>query len=341
MRTVNTSRLAAIALIACAACATRAAATAAADLETYAVFDTLFLQRDNAATNAPFIVDGDTGAPVISAGDLRVAVAPGIRTFYGRHGCEQVGWELGYVGVYGMFAEQAATGSGNLEIAPTLSSQIAGFANGSLARVSYGSVLNSGEANLLLTRTFTHRPRRSAYAADWIRHEATIDWLAGFRWAGLEENAAILVAATPEGGGATQYGVRTSSNLYGGQLGVRGRMEWQRWALEGWMKAALAGAALSQSQNPLVDGISGVQYRPGRGAAGGDVGGIFDLSATVTRRLNDMWGLRAGYNMLWLTGVALAPDQFDFSTGTLAGTSLVAEKTIWLQGASLGLEARW
>ena len=341
MRTVKTSRLAAIALIACAACATRAPATPAAEMETYAVFDTLFLQRDNAATDAPVIVDGDTGAPVISAGDLRVAVAPGIRTFYGRHGCEQVGWELGYVGVYGMFAEQAATGSGNLEIAPTLSSQVAGFANGSLARVSYGSVLNSGEANLLLTRTFKHRPRRSAYAADWIRHEATIDWLAGFRWAGLEENAAILVAATPEGGGATQYGVRTSSNLYGGQLGVRGRMEWQRWALEGWMKAALAGAALSQSQNPIVDGISGFQYRPGRAAAGGDVGGIFDLSAAVTRRLNDTWGLRAGYNMLWLTGVALAPDQFDFSTGTLAGTSLVAEKTIWLQGASLGLEARW
>jgi hypothetical protein len=341
VRIVNTSRLLAIAMIACAAWATHAPATSAAESETYAVFDTLFLQRDNASTATPFIVDGDTGAPVINADELRVAVAPGIRTFYGKHGCDRVGWELGYVGVYGMFAEQAATGSGNLEIAPNLSSQIAGFTNGSLARVSYGSVLNSGEANLLLTSTFKHHPRRSAYAAEWIRHEATIDWLAGFRWAGLEENAAILVAATPAGGGATQYGVRTSSNLYGAQLGVRGRMEWQRWALEGWMKAAVAGAALSQSQNPLIDGISGFQYRPARGAAGSDVGGIFDLSATVTRRLNDTWGLRAGYSMLWLTGVALAPDQFDFSTGADAGTSLVADKTIWLQGASLGLEARW
>jgi hypothetical protein len=45
--------------------------------------------------------------------------------------------------------------------------------------------------------------------------------------------------------------------------------------------------------------------------------------------------------MLWLTGVALAPDQFDFAADTTAGTRLDANKTLWLGGASLGLEARW
>jgi hypothetical protein len=39
--------------------------------------------------------------------------------------------------------------------------------------------------------------------------------------------------------------------------------------------------------------------------------------------------------------VALAPDQFDFSTSTLAGTTVVGDKTVWLQGATVGLEGRW
>jgi hypothetical protein len=30
-----------------------------------------------------------------------------------------------------------------------------------------------------------------------------------------------------------------------------------------------------------------------------------------------------------------------FYTDTLAGTTVVGEKTVWLQGATLGLEARW
>ena len=71
------------------------------------------------------------------------------------------------------------------------------------------------------------------------------------------------------------------------------------------------------------------------------MGGIFDWNVALVHHIDDIWSIRAGYTMLWLTGVALAPDQFDFSTDTLAGTTVVGEKTVWLQGATLGLEARW
>jgi len=308
--------------------------------ETYAVVDAIFLQRDNYSNPTDLVFDGDTLAPVIGARDMQFATAPGLRAFYGRHGCCGPGWELGYTGVYGMFAEAAATGPGNLEIAPPLSSLVPGLANASLARTTYGSTLNSAEANVLLTDTWVHRPRLSGYRAEAHAATATVDWLAGFRWAGLDESASITLAE-PADAVAGTYAVRSSSNLFGGQLGARGRIEWRNWAVEGWLKAAVAGAGLAQSQDAIVDPITGFVERSARGSSTGTVGGIFDLAGTLVYRIDDTWGLRVGYGMMWLTGVALAPDQFDFAATAGAGTAVDGNATLWLGGASLGLEARW
>lgn len=243
------------------------------------------------------------------------------------------------MGIYGMSALRSATGDRNLDIAPPLSSQVASFRDASFAQASYGSAINGAEANLLATSEFFHLPRINAYAADQIPHVAMVDWLMGFRWAGLEEQAAVSLSGA--GPTTSRYAVRSSSNLFGGQVGVRGRVDWERWGLEGQAKAALAGVSLSQSQSPVTDAITGEVFRSARGARGGDVGGIFDWNVTLVRHINDVWSVRAGYTMLWLTGVALAPDQFDFSTSTLAGTTVVGDKTVWLQGATLGIEGRW
>ena len=90
-----------------------------------------------------------------------------------------------------------------------------------------------------------------------------------------------------------------------------------------------------------MDSITGDVYRSARGSRTDTPGGIFDVGATLVYRLSDTWGLRFGYSMLWLTGVALAPDQFDFASDTRAGTRLDGNQTLWLGGANLGLEARW
>jgi hypothetical protein len=307
--------------------------------ERYAVVEALFLQRDNETNDTDLVFDGDTTQPVIGTPDLRFPVASGLRLFVGRHEEGERGWEVGYLGVYGMSADADAAADGLLEIAPTLSSQVASLRGASLAQVSYGSTINGAEVNLLATSEHVHRPRFNAYAADRIPFHGTVDWLAGFRWAGLEEQAAITLT-TPDLA-PSQYGVHSSSNLFGGQIGVRGRIDWQRWSIEGWGKACLAGAALAQSQAPVVDAISGEVYRSARGRHRADVGGIFDWNVSVVRRIDETWSMHAGYTMLWLTGVALAPDQFDFSSETDAGTGLVAQKAVWLQGATVGMQARW
>jgi hypothetical protein len=308
--------------------------------ETFAVVDALLMQRDNAANPAPLVIDNDTQATAIAGTTPQFPVAGGVRAVFGQHAPDRVGWEVGYTGVYGMSADASTSGAGNLQVPTPLAGDVTTLRNASQATVTYGSVLNSAEANLLCTERFWHGARRSAYEAERQSCTATVDWLAGFRWAGLDERSGIGLT-DPTADTLGTYSVRSSSNLFGGQIGLRGRAQWQAWALEGWLKAALAGAALSQSQDPIVDSVSGLVQRTGRGSQTGTVGGVFDLGGTLVYRIDDTWGLRFGYSMLWLTGVALAPDQFDFSNNLNAGTAVDGNATLWLGGGTLGLEARW
>ena len=109
--------------------------------------------------------------------------------------------------------------------------------------------------------------------------------------------------------------------------------------MEGWTKATLAGTFLNADSAPIITQASPVAYRPQASARDVGVGFIGDMNYSIVRRLNRNWSLRAGYNLIWISGVALAPNQFDFSntnTITLAGAS-----NVFLHGANLGLEAQW
>jgi hypothetical protein len=68
---------------------------------------------------------------------------------------------------------------------------------------------------------------------------------------------------------------------------------------------------------------------------------VADINLSVVYRLTSVWGLRVGYNLMWIEGLALAPNQWDFSTADGAGSGLDSAGGIFLNGANLGLEARW
>ncbi len=303
--------------------------------EAYALVEALAMQRAPGG-GGPLVIDGNSQLPVISADSVQFAMAPGLRAVYGRHGPCALGWEVGYVGIYGMVAQQLAGSTGTLETPPLLSNDLADFRNAAIAAVKYTSVFDSAEANLLLTRQNWKAARVSAYAHDDSTRVITWDWLAGFRWAGLTEAAELTM--TQPGGLADTYAVRTNNNLFAGQLGFKGRFDWGLWALDGWLKAGLAGTAVSQAQAPILEASSGDVYRPGRFARTADVGGIFDIDIAVSRRIAENWAIRAGWNSIWLTGVALATNQFDFSN---TRTGVADSGTFWVNGVTLGVEGRW
>ena len=318
------------------------------DWDQYAILDFMFLQRDN-ATSGAVITEENIGVqqvPVFTTRSMQPATAPGVRLFYGELGPDCMGWEVGYLGVYGMFgAVDRSSLTDSLVIPGDLGGNTPGWTSADEVRPTYASSLNTVEANI-----FTYRccPECSSDSFLWshlgnkpVCHCS--NWLFGFRWAGLEEQADLNVLCCRVTNDVfTSYSVRTSSQMLGPQVGFRGRRQWRNWAVEGWAKAMLAGTLLSSNADPISSSLAPTTIiRPARRLTDAGVGFLGDLNYTVSRRLSDMWWLRLGYNMIWLSGVALAPDQWDFTNAAASGTTLVGGGGVFLHGANLGLEARW
>jgi hypothetical protein len=299
----------------------------------YAIFDVLFLQRNNQAGNQPLVFNTDTGAAAMTVQDLQPSVATGVRLFYGELFTDTLGWEVGYTGIYGMFGSTTVTGPDNLELPAPLGLAVNNFNGAEQVTASYWSTLNLAEFNLFRYDCCSEcgpRCRRSCHC---------INWLGGFVWAGLNEQASLnaICCSPPE---PASYTVRTSTNYFGAQVGMRGRREWDRWAVEGWWKTALCGTSAYQSADPIVGTISGLE-RPAVSSSATGVGFIGSINATLIYRLTETWGLRAGYNLYWLTNAALAPSQWDFGTAAGAGSAINDNGGLFLHGANLGVEARW
>jgi hypothetical protein len=305
----------------------------------YAIFDLLFLQRNNQAGNAPLAYDSDTGLPVLTTQNIQPSVGMGFRTFYGELVTDQWGWEIGYTGIYGMFGQSTVTGPSNLELPPPLGLAVNNFNDADQVRATYASTLNIAECNV-----FCYDCCQEC-GPNWCRLTRCrpnchcVNWLAGFVWAGLNEQANLtaLCCDPPE---PASYNVRTSTNYFGPQIGMRGRREWCRWAVEGWWKTALCGTSAYQAADPIAGTISKAE-RPAVSARDSGVGFIGQLNGTLIYRLTDHWGLRAGYNVYWLTSAALAPSQWDFNTAAGAGTGIDDNGGLFLHGANLGTEYRW
>ncbi len=304
----------------------------------YAILDFLFLQRNNQAGDQPLVVDA-AGAPLLTVQSLQPSIGTGVRVFYGELVTDSIGWEVGYLGVYGMFGQATASGDGTLNAPPPLGIAVGNFSVADSARATYWSGLNMAEANIFYYDCCEECGPTRCPLTNCRRNCHCIDWLAGFVWAGLNEQAALTMACCDPPEPAT-YAINTSTNYFGGQIGQRGRREWDRWAMEGWWKTALCGTTAYQSGAPIVGTLSGPE-RDAVSASAAGVGFIGNLNATLIYKLTANWGLRAGYNAIWLTNAALAPTQFDFNTATTAGTGLNADGVVFLHGVNLGLENRW
>jgi hypothetical protein len=263
-----------------------------------------------------------------------------VRLLYGSRGRNGLGWEAGYLGLYGMYADSDVVDPNGISVPDALGSNVPGFSAARRLRPQYFSTLNVAEANALLTECSRHGDLSARLPWDRCPHVRTTDLIGGFFWAGLDESASLGI--TPPGAASTAYAVATTSNLFGAQLGMRRRTEWERFALEGTFKAGVAGSFLSASADPITTPlVPGTQYRDSRSLRTTSAGLLSTITITAIYRLNDTWGLRAGYNMAWLSGLALAPNQWDFTDTPTSGTTLRGAGGLFLQGASLGLEAGW
>ncbi|MCE9526345.1 MAG: BBP7 family outer membrane beta-barrel protein [Planctomycetales bacterium] len=166
-------------------------------------------------------------------------------------------------------------------------------------------------------------------------------WFTGFRYLNLNQKLNIATQRTVAGAVENgNYNIRTNNNLYGAQLGARLRRTSGRFGWDATGFAGIFGNAAQQTQSvtdfpnfPLRPAVSnstgGVAF-----VGGGNLSGLYSLS--------NAWNLRAGYTVLWIEGVALAPNQLDYNfAASPSGNQLHNGGGMFLHGVSVGVDGRW
>ena len=123
------------------------------------------------------------------------------------------------------------------------------------------------------------------------------------------------------------------------QLGARIRRTRGRF---GWEGSGAAGVYLNNSQQSQT--VTDFPNFPLRNVSSSANGAAFvgDTNLSGLYRLNNVWNLRAGYNVIWIQGLALAPNQIDSDfAAAQGGSNLNNGGGMLLHGVNVGLEARY
>jgi len=191
-----------------------------------------------------------------------------------------------------------------------------------------------------------------------LSHRITM--LAGFRWLQLDDNlqgtltpvdvtaptwkktcpGCNLFQITPDGPAGNYppfWNTGTTNNLYGVQIGVDGKiLELGRFSLDGLIKIGLFDNNAEQSTGVRLQKV----VYPST-AATNRVAFASEASLQLKYRLINGLALKAGYEALWLAGVALAPGQIQ-ETFTIPSNVLALGvnrgSSVLFQGATFGLE---
>ena len=298
----------------------------------YGYVEGLIYWRENGAGSRPLALDLNTGDILLNAGDLDFGATGGVRAVIGKQLGSGYTLEVGYMGLYDHSASATVTGDNDLQLPGDLGLAVNNFFGADIVDADYSSSLHSVEANLLCCdyscRSSCEGPQRCREWAPFV----------GFRYLNFNED--FDLSSTDFQEGTSVYEVNTRNNLFGGQLGGRYRISQGEWSYEAVGKAGIFANAAEQNAPAIVDFLD-VERRPAQSESGGNVAFVGEINLTGIYHINEVWGLRAGYNLMWLEGVALAPDQLDFTDTPDSGTGLDTSGGVFLHGLSAGLEARW
>ena len=302
----------------------------------YVQVGALFMQQVPRFSNQPIVVDPNTSTTFLSTSDLNSNFNPGLQATVGMRLCGGRAVEFDYFGLYGGNASAVAVSpdpNAFLIFPDNLAGNV--FVDMDRAQVDYSSALNSFAVNL---------PCCCGCCDECCCGDVrcrSFEWFAGFRYLNL--NQRLNISAQRTVAGAVEegtYNIRTTNNLYGAQLGARLRRTSGRLGWEAGGFAGIFGNDASQTQS--VTDFPNFPLRPTVSSSGGRVSFVGGANLSALYSLTNVWNLRAGYNVLWIEGVALAPDQLDFNFATApSGNQLHSGGGMFLHGVNVGLEGRW
>ena len=129
--------------------------------------------------------------------------------------------------------------------------------------------------------------------------------LAGFRWVNLTEELVGILTPPSEYGKGSFWDAQTKNNLYGLQIGMDAKLlERDGFSIDSVLKAGIFDNHAEEATSVRMTRIQfGESDSTDHVAFVGEIG--VQCKYQVTQRLS----LKAGYEAIWLQGVALAPGQ--------------------------------
>ena len=150
----------------------------------------------------------------------------------------------------------------------------------------------------------------SAEANGRLALSGRVTVLAGFRWLQLNDN--LLGTLTPVKIIPPFWNTGTANNLYGAQIGVDAKiLELGRFSLNGVIKAGLFDNDAVQSTGVSLQ----KEVYPSKASAN-DAAFVTEAGVQLKYQMTQGLALKAGYELLWLDGVALAPGQIQETIAT-------------------------
>lgn len=287
--------------------------------------DALMLWQGN-AQNLPLFLDS-VGGTALNAQDLQTQMGAGARVGLIRY----VGESHAIEGNYFQARPFNATGT-----APTAGGpyELTNTGDLSFNDISSATVTSSGwiqSAELNWRKCASYSP---------------ISWIAGFRWVELNSQANVnyeFANPDPFGSGSINTGV--GNNLYGAQMGADMRLynAGGKWRLNGVGKAGVFynSASYQRSTAGFVT-AEGADFPLGTVAATADQTSFFgEVGLNSTLWITDWLAWRAGYVVMWASGVAVAADQFPLNSFGDGAATINTEGSVLLHGVTTGIEARW
>lgn len=305
----------------------------------YGGVDYLYLRRSGDIDSIPLLVDNNTGDTLVNASRFGFDHMSAARAWFGL-GCGHFGAvEFGFLGLIDSNSSFLVTQEDFPGAVLTLPGDLGPASNVFFGtdrlRFNYNSRVNSYEINWA---TCCNRECTGACSQPAI---GSVEWLAGFRYIPIRENLDIF-GERAEGNAIETgtYHISASNNLYGFQIGTRLRKHWGVISTEAVAKAGAYANDASQSQY-LADFPDNFLLLGPVGASSTNVAFAGEINLSVIYQITTNWGLRAGYNVFLIDGVALAPNQADFTFTDDTGRTINQDSSILLHGFHIGIEARW
>jgi len=194
--------------------------------------------------------------------------------------------------------------------------------------------------NTFLPSTISGTYASQLYSVEMNARRQLRDWLTlllGFRFIELDESGLTILQDIGPGANLAVHSIKSQNSLPGFQIGWDGQIPvGQRLIFQTIGKAGIYGNRASNGVSVTQD--LGPSFASAAKASPTAFVGELDFAVLYT--VNDHLFVRAGYEFLWLDGVATASDQVTVSDPANGVGGITCTNTVYYHGAFVGLEFR-